>query len=432
MFADAPSFAAALNPAPPNRLTNDPTPTDQAIYVPALSPGYCIDVYAKHFPRPLPQGVQPEDLNFLDPINKLFRISHALISAGRAVDQQAPCIATERDRKATQLICDSGGYQIAQGLISVTSDRDRVRILRWMERYGDVGMTLDVPTGPVLRGGYQYATTADCLTATLAHLQCFQKYRQSNLILLNVLQGNDVAESDTWYHAVRPYRFEGWAFAGVLRRDISLLCRRILMMCDDGEFDHVRWIHVLGTCDLQTAVLLTALQRSINKHINAKVRISYDTSTPFRNLRFKKVYTLPTFETKRISMGSRDLPDDPRFVGSQYRWPWPSPLGDLMTLGDFCVPKPASSSYYRDVQSGHYLAHHNLAALCWAIATANRIFDSEAVNKNPVVGKPIAAAVLAIDEVLRKSTMMAWAKQQSVFSRLDHDTDASDDERDIP
>src|SRR5262245_49535935 len=102
-----------LFPKPPNSVVNDPTPADQAIYVPSVTPGFAKDVFRNNWRRALPKGVTGEDLNFLSPNNKLFRISHVMSSAGQALHQKQDCIITTRNRKTTKLICDSGGYQIA-------------------------------------------------------------------------------------------------------------------------------------------------------------------------------------------------------------------------------------------------------------------------------------------------------------------------------
>ena len=102
-------------PLAANNLVDDPTPKDQAIYVPSVPPVYAMSVQAQQWRRPLPQGVEPDDLNFLDPANGLFRISHVLSSAGQALNQSRDCIITQRDKASTLVIGDSGGYQIASG-----------------------------------------------------------------------------------------------------------------------------------------------------------------------------------------------------------------------------------------------------------------------------------------------------------------------------
>jgi hypothetical protein len=425
-------LAESHYPQVPNNLVNDPTPKDQAIYVPSVSPGYATDVSAQNWARPLPKGVGSGDLNFLDPQNKLFRISHAMTSAGQALNQKKPCIISERDRKSTLIIGDSGGYQIASNKMRIDGDRDRLKILRWLENTADVAMTLDVPTGPVLKAGYRFQNAQDCLTATLEHLDFFQRHRKSpGTRFLNVLQGNTVSEANAWYDSVKHYEFDGWAFAGVLRHNIEYFCARIIKMADENQLQNKSWIHVLGTCELETAVLLTALQRAINANINPNLRISYDTSSPFRILSFGRLYTLPKFEAKRMVMGGGEAPDASAFIGSQLRWPWPSPLGDYMRLGDFCVDRPVTARTTHDMQSNHYLAHHNLAALCFGIALANRIFDSESVCHRHTVGLPVGAAVEAINSVFKAGTMSEVRKYQRTFSHLRHGIapDSGDDER---
>ena len=428
------TLASSHYPIVDNHIANDPTPKDQAIYVPSVTPGFAIDVHAGTWCRALPHGVQDNELNFLDPNNKLFRISHVMSSAGQALNQIRPCIITQRDRANTTLICDSGGYQIASGRLHISGDADRLRILRWMERHANYAMTLDVPTGPVLKGDYAFTSTRDCLNATLQHLDFFHAHRVPEAVkLLNVLQGNTPAEADAWYDAVKVYDFEGWAFAGLLRHNIYHLCRRLIIMAHENQLQTKSWIHVLGTCELDAAVLLTAVQRSINRHINPNLRISFDTSSPFRMLQHKTAYAIPTFDTERMVMPAKRAPNGYEHVGSPIRWPWPSALGDRMTLGDFCVPMHPTVDSTHDKQSNYYLAHHNLSALCWGIALANRVFDSESVDHSHTIAYPVGAAVEAIDIVLASGSLVKLASYQNTFARLRHgfSEDAGDEEREF-
>ena len=423
-------------PAPLSSLGEDPTPTNQAVYVPSVSPAYATGVLAAAWDRPLPAGVDVSDLNFLEPSNSLFRISHVMSSAGQALKQSAACIITTRDRRRTRIICDSGGFQIASGLLRITSDAQVLSILRWMERHGDYAMTLDVPTGPLLKrnADYPFATFRDCLNTTIDHLDFFVKHRKAGTVrLLNVLHGNDLPQTDAWYQAVKGYPLEGWAFAGALRHDVHALCRRIIQMARERMLEDRDWIHVLGTSELDVAVLLTALQRAINRHINPRLRISFDTASPFKMLRFGRVYTLPKFDRRSMEMGSVDAPDHPNHVRSAIPWPWPSPLGDRMTLGDFCVPLQPGRTRHWDDLSHVYHAHHNLAALCFGVALANKVFDGENVSGTHTVAEDVARAVQAIDEVIAAGTDGALAKFAGTFTRLRHNAaavnDPGDDER---
>ena len=93
-----PNGASGFYPAPTNHIHEDPTPLDQAVYIPSVGPGYAMAAHARNWARALPEGVGDGDLNFLDPANPLFRISHAMSSAGLAYRQKQPCIIQTRDR----------------------------------------------------------------------------------------------------------------------------------------------------------------------------------------------------------------------------------------------------------------------------------------------------------------------------------------------
>ena len=190
---------------------------------------------------------------------------------------------------------------------------------------------------------------------------------------------------------------------------------------------------MLGTCRLDTAVILTALQRAINRYINKDLRISYDTSSPFRIVGFGNIYTVPNFETNSMTMGQAPLPDHYSYIGSQVRWPWPSPLGDRINLGDVCVRRPVTANTYHDTLSNHILSHHNLAALCYGIALANRIFDGENVTHQHTVGCNVGGTVEVIENVLKAGTMSALQQYKRKFLRIRNGAipDSGEDERDF-
>lgn len=289
-----------------------------------------------------------------------------------------------------------------------------------MERHADYAMTLDVPTGPVVKRGSncRYASTKDCLDETLDHLAFFRAQRRSpDLKLLNVLQGNDPDEADAWYDAVKQFEFEGWAIAGLMRHNMYEVCRRVLVMARENQLQNKHWIHVLGTCELETAVLLTALQRSINRYINPNLRISFDTSSPFLILSMKDAYTIPAFGDS-MTLPQRKVPNAIEYIGSQLKWPWPSLLGDRMLLGDFCVKTKVTAHSYHDMLSNHMLAHHNLAALCYAINLANRVFDAETVSRCHTIATHVGAGVEAIDIVLKSDSEFTLRSYEETFAAL--------------
>jgi hypothetical protein len=422
MNTQHPNFAYS----PDNTSTElqDTTPRDRAIYVPSITPGYAMDVYDMCGPNPppwfraLPKGVSAPDLNFLDPQNQMFRLSHALWSAGQAVDQKRRCIVNQRDRSATKIIGDSGGYQIANSGLVISTDKERLKILRWLEANTDYAMTLDVPPGKAGKPGYYYKSFNDCLVATIDHLNFFRANRQENgTQFLNVLQGNTKEKTDDWYEAVKGYNFEGWAFAGPLRKNFYLLCRRIIQMFEEDQIQSKTWIHVLGTGEIAVGLLLTVLQRAINKHMNPNLRISYDTSTPFSQIQHSQVYSMPNFTREKMVVSAEKIPDRVDLIGSHVRWPWPSPVGDKLRMADVCVGTGVHVNSFRDSQSNYYLINHSLSVLCGSIDVAHRIFDVERVTGAKTLPRHILAAADAIDEVIETRSLYRLENLKSVLTR---------------
>ena len=162
-------------------------------------------------------------------------------------------------------------------------------------------------------------------------------------------------------------------------------------------------------------------------------QISYDTSSPFRILSFSRAYTIPRFDSKGMFMDDQAAPDGREYIGSNVRWPWPSPIGDKMSMADFCIDRGPFYSTQRDPQSYHYLAFHNLSALCYGIALANRVFDCESVDHNHNIARLVGEAVAAIENIIRSGSIAQINKYQNTFLHLRHGIypDSGEDERDF-
>lgn len=420
-------------------IPDDPTPRDQAIYVPSLPPGFCADIYAQNWKRPLPTGVSPDDLNILDPKGKLLRLSYVMTSAGQALNQKQPCIITSRNRHSSVVLVDSGGYQTATKGLMITTNDERQKVLSWQERVGDICLTLDIPTGPLLKSGEKYvcATQRECLDKTIEHLDYWQRHHTPGKVRwLNILQGNDLRACNLWYRETmkRAEFCNGVAFAGPLRHNFVHIIGRLLQMIAENRLQSMSHIHVLGTNELDVAVILTAIQRAINRHVNSTLRISYDTGAPSKMLSWNQIYSLPRFDGNSMTMQSVKAPDGAEFLNSARRWPWPSPIGDLMLMRDFVVRPNKPNARYRDTQSNHLMVHHNIGSLCAGVALANRVFDLQSVTHNYEIGRHVGAAIEAVDHIFQTGGSHAvFQKLKGVFTLLRHGkmVDAGDDLRDL-
>jgi hypothetical protein len=420
-----------------NDIDGDPTPKDQAIYVPSISAGYARDAIGRAGLRAIPDHLPKNLLNFLDQTNEVFRISHAMASAGQFMGRDVPSMITTRDRGKTRIIGDSGGYQLATGKLKIKDNGDRLRILRWLETNAEIAMTLDWPPGGIGREKFPYHSTEECLEATIQNLEFFCEHRQRDrgTIFLNVIQGMTPQESVDWYKAVKIFPFEGWAVAGALRNDIYHLCRLIILMHEDGELDGKHWFHVLGTSEPGTAVLLTALQRAVKQHLGHDIRFSFDTSTPFRLLAGNQALDLPVFSKDRLGIEQVDAPCGARFFGKRLGWPFSNLVDDGITTADMMVPCGYRNTTQRDPLGNHLLALQNLRALCFAIFSANRRFDVELITGRHTVGVNEGQAAAAIDRIMQASNKMNALHQHASWFhpnlRKSYDPTTADEDRDF-
>jgi|DEB0MinimDraft_10_1074344.scaffolds.fasta_scaffold00689_5 hypothetical protein len=291
------------------------TQKDYAVFLPSISGFYGTFVGKQRYedyvdPSRVPAGLgNVESLNFLNPKDGAFHYKWALYSAGHAdldttkfVDKED--MVRNRDRDNSWLLGDSGGFQIAKGLwpgdwTSETcphANKKRELVVNWMEEYMDYGMMLDIPTWTFQSAKASKATNIksydDAVKATHINARYYMKHRRGNFKVLNVLQGSNHTNADSWYEEFKGYcdpkqypdtHFNGWAMGGQNMCDVHLILRRLVHMIHDGLLEQGLHdvMHFLGTSKLEWAVLLTDIQRAVRKYHNPNFMITYDCASPF-------------------------------------------------------------------------------------------------------------------------------------------------------
>lgn len=392
---------------------------NQAMYVASVTPNHSRFVHLNNPGRNLPAGLAMSDLNFLNPESNLFHVTHVMSSAGQAMRQPNPCFISERDRQQTTVIGDSGGFQIISGGLKWEGDKTREAILRWLERNVDWAMTLDVPTRAAQNENSGYENFGECLAATLKNLDYFQRHRNpdSGTKFLNVLQGENIQEADKWFEAVKGYEFEGWAFAGLHRFTLRNLCKRVIQMADQNLIQDRDWIHILGTNRITQVLGFTSLQRAINKHLNPRLRISYDTSAPFVLIgRYRNVYSLPALNHQQAVLQSSIAPDGFEYVGSDTPFPWPSPIGNRLVCGDLCVKSATFERTFWDSLSLAMMVNHNYSSLLTALAQAHRVLDMEPPFARRYIPSLLREQVDIVDYVIQKGSMAVLSKNAKILN----------------
>jgi hypothetical protein len=402
--------------------------TASAVYLPAISKGFAAEAL-KGLTGSY-GGISGSDLNFLDPANPHFHYPYGLYSAGQhntKAAQPAPDIVSQRDRSATTIVGDSGGFQCI-------NDEDyftpaiTLHNMRWMESVADYSATLEFPTAGIASGkmrkhaerlmadghplqalngqnrlGLDYNA---CLVQTKLNNDDFVKHRTPGATqFLNVLQGRSEAESSYWYEAVKHYPFEGWALAGRHQVQFSMSLARLLDIRRDGLLAGTKWIHFLGVGTLPIGVLLSKVQQVLRLIDNSTIQISFDTASPFRLGAYHNMtagLTLDKQGWSTQSVSPRDLdpssnlgdalavyldgkvPDRNRIVSR-------TAVSRAVTVGDLFYPGTQDLT----PDAYHLMTHHNVEALIDAHSDAHDKMFGGIFQRDPL-GIPMSLQTLAV------------------------------------
>ena len=399
---------------------------DYAVFLPSIS-GFYQNFISKEMngegiptdrvPAGFDKGVY--GCNWLDAENSYYNYKWSLYSAGHAQldtvkSDTEEAMVQKRDRPNTFILGDSGGFQIAKGVIKLDwqnfyetpnqpnyvgkADKLRQSLQNWLEHTADYSMVLDVPTFsalPPLNKRTGLNSFQECLDATLFNNDWFVRNAQGKTKYLNVLQGGSDSEADTWYDQVKNYPFQGWAMGGNNMQDMKLFLRRMITLRDDkllekGERD---LIHVLGTGKLEWAVMLTAIKRKLQERVNSNLEITFDCASPFLCTANGQFYTNWRLDQdSKWSYMMNDAPDDKSCKGhgvlfdDEARKMYPdyigSPVTNGMMLDEICYYAPGDVSRMGnetktswDSFSYCMLMGHNVWQHVKSVQEANKAFD---------------------------------------------------------
>jgi flagellar hook protein FlgE len=344
---------------------------DQAVYLPSLQQAYA----AFPFRDPnsvrdgeLPAGLELKDLDFLNPASNLWHCKYVLYSAGQFNRAQirTPDMVSERNPD-TIVVGDSGGYQIATGKLPELKGWEkqandplalerrwlenisiRDRILRWLDRYSDYAMTLDMPLFILKekKSPFRNLSADQLIELSYENLKYFADNRGkatgAKAKFLNVLQDAGDGTGEAWYKRVKDFDFEGWAFGGDTKNGIEPLLKWVRRLPDDGKLNSkTEWLHVLMMSPPANSVLLTALQKRLREILGNTITVSYDSSSPFQTSGIsQKIAVLPqlTDDIKTWRIKNIQYPQNPKYLSKtdiRYLEDIVSPITQLVSINDF-------------------------------------------------------------------------------------------------
>ena len=401
---------------------------DYAVFLPAISFIYADllsknakEKYGDRVPPLLPNGL--DSLKFLYEDKAMFNYKWGLYSAGHAKldiekSKVQEAFVQDRPRDKTIILGDSGGFQVAKGILKFDwknfftpggkNDKIRMDILRWLEHTADWSMCLDIPSFSVSLG-IGVNTVRDCMAYTAYNNEWFVNNRVPGATkFLNVIQGNDIQSADEWFDTMAPFSdpkvygdkaFEGWAMGGEHMRWWKLILYRMIKMRDGGHFNGKDWIHFLGTSALEPAVMLTAIKRQLTK-INPNLEVSFDSASAFVSVARGLVYTENEYDmmrkNPRFGFTMDKAKDNKKYAGNMDRmyadivpgeyetFVTKTPVMDCYREGDICVRGvDYESKTSWDSLSYVLLMAHNVYQHIEAVQEANRRADAKQVTAIP-------------------------------------------------
>ncbi len=407
---------------------------DYAVFLPAISGFYATFIGRQRNepyidPARFPPGlVDLEQLNWLNSQKALYPYRWSLYSGGHAnldLNKQDWSEDMVRNREPGSFILgDSGGFQIAKGVWEgdwransgcPRAQEKREAVLKWLDGISDYGMIMDIPTWtPMVPGATKKTCIAnyqDAVEATKFNNDYFMQHRrglkEGGTRVLNVLQGANHGDADSWYDTMKHYsdpkqhpgrHFDGWAMGGQNMCDVHLVLKRLITLRHDGLLQEGLhdWMHFLGTSKLEWAVLLTVIQRAVRRYANPNFTISFDCASPFLATANGQVYYENVYpHNDKWSYRMAPSADDKRYATDTRRWStgvladgihtsWlESPVSQLWRMQDICHYRPGDlnkngkeGNTSWDSFSYCLLMSHNVWMHLTAVQEANRRFDA--------------------------------------------------------
>jgi len=329
----------------------------------------------------------------------LYSAGHAQLNLDKAdaSDYMVQC----RDRENTFILGDSGGFQIIKGVIQCdwknfkTDDSLRETILNWLEYTADYSMILDIPTlaaDPTFTERTGITSFNECLEYTDFNVEWFKRNRKWNTKYLNVMQGRNWDEAEYWYDHMKHHDLDGFAFGGSAKNDINIVLRTLIKMRDDKQLERGKrdLLHYLGISKLEWATAYTAIKRALRKTVNEDIEVMFDCASPFIATAMGQMYTQHTHRNNKFGYVMDSAVDSKALAGSDIPFPWSSPIGDRLTMGDVCWYKPGmlnkngkEGKTSWDSFSYFLLMGHNIYSHLESVQRANELTDSALMQYNP-------------------------------------------------
>jgi hypothetical protein len=363
----------------------------EAIYIPAYSDGLMGMFYGKS-DKEIAEANQPDfdKKKSLRIYNKdfdsYFYNPYILISAGTSW-RKKDFRKTIHAEKSVVFV-DSGGYNLAHGTVDPKKFTDKIA-LEWSEANGDIFPILDRPSFTLhlkKEDGTPkspYKDYQECLDLSVESAKYYSENRtRSDALILNVLQGLEVAEIEKWYKNISKYQFEGWAYGGTngnLGRILPAL--KFLLQHGELERESCKMFHIFGVTSNESMIYFQYIQMVLDR-MDIDVQITYDSTYWNRTCVYGSYMTKPRYVVG-LGMEAMNWPNSINYkkMSKDFKLPCKCPVClDLKdTYSFFNNYKVDDDTGEETIVFGKFnnmIAFHNLYLQLEYLENVNRIFSS--------------------------------------------------------
>lgn len=221
--------------------------------------------------------------------DSLFHYFNFLISAGnfyRDKDFLKKIGVDLKENKELLILGDSGGYQIAKGVIKKNDIEElKFSILEWLEENSNYAMVLDIPLYSTEEFLDKEEKFKDSLNGSGKFFKFFYENKKNKTKFLNIIHGRNIRYLNEWYEMMKDFNFEGGiAIGSCSNSPIYYPLQSFLFLLKKGALEKFKnkkddfyLLHFLGVANSETIIYLSYLQKYLDKN-GYNIIISYDSS----------------------------------------------------------------------------------------------------------------------------------------------------------
>jgi len=367
-------------------------------------------------------GLLCQDYKINDKVSIKFFLSeykkhqhpYFLISAGHNLKNSRETF----DCKKGEVIVmgDSGGFQICSG-VKKWNDSLLVDTFNWLEKNTDIAINLDIPPRAAWAGKFDRS-----LEISLKNFEYFHKNQTGATMFLNVLQGANYKEINTWYDSVSKFDFSGWSIGGAGGRNYVLFeMLATLFKNNEHHKETNKYLHILGTSTLEQFFILACLQNALNE-VGSSIQVTTDSSSPGLSVAFGTYFT--GMNQINISMQTIKIPKESE---NQLYFPYTNEFDSII----WNVLKDKPYAWDKDTRS--FMVIHNLFTLLNSIKFINSVvYSGKNIIKQVIKEKRFLVMFEAIEKLVHsKNPEEVLNQYRSIFMQFDKPTIATNTDNDF-